>query len=128
MAETNDSPAPDIPLPARRQDTLGLVIFRRLAAHGLNDARATMLAREPGGPNVRRMLILSRALVVALARASPRRTAPQRGTPQPGVWRGAARRSVLRRTAARQREHMLGSGICRHPTAEITAAGPFPFT
>ena len=73
MADSNDSPALDIPLPARRQDTLGLVIFRRMAAHGLSDARATMLALDAGGQNFRRMLILSRALVVDLARASQRR-------------------------------------------------------
>ncbi|MBX7535850.1 hypothetical protein K3175_09255 [Qipengyuania sp. GH1] len=73
MAHSNDSASLEIPLPARRHETLGLVIFRRMAAHGLHDARATMLALDVGGQNFRRMLILSRALVVDLARASRRR-------------------------------------------------------
>ncbi|MBX7482636.1 DUF6628 family protein [Qipengyuania qiaonensis] len=73
MAHSHDSTALDLPLPARRHQTLGLVLVRRLAAHGLHDARATMLALDAAGSDFRKLLVLTRALVVDLARTSRRR-------------------------------------------------------
>ena len=73
MAHSHDSTALDLPLPARRHQTLGLVLVRRLAGHGLHDARATMLALDAGGTEFRRLLVLARALVVDLARPSRRK-------------------------------------------------------
>lgn len=73
MPRSNDSTALDFPLPARRHQTLGLVLIRRLAAHGLHDARATMLALDAAGSDFRKLLVLVRALVVDLARTSQRR-------------------------------------------------------
>jgi hypothetical protein len=73
MAHSYDSPALDLPLPARRHQTLGLVILRRLAAHGLQDARASLLALDAAGTDFRKLLVLARALVVDLARTSQRR-------------------------------------------------------
>lgn len=71
--DSHDSPALDLPLPARRHQTLGLVIVRRMAGHGLNDARATMLALDAAGGEFRKLLVLARALVVDLARSSRRK-------------------------------------------------------
>ena len=73
MSDRIDSPILEIPLPARRAHTLGLVIFRRIASHGLHDARATMLAVDAAGSEFRRLLVLARTLVVDLARTSQRR-------------------------------------------------------
>ena len=73
MAHSHDSTALDLPLPARRHQTLGLVLVRRLAGHGLHDARATMLALDASGAEFRRLLVLTRALVVDLARTSRRK-------------------------------------------------------
>ena len=73
MAHSHDSTALDLPLPARRHQTLGLVLVRRLAGHGLHDARATMLALDASGTEFRRLLVLARALVVDLARISRRK-------------------------------------------------------
>ena len=73
MAHSHDSTALDLPLPARRHQTLGLVLVRRLAGHGLHDARATMLALDASGTEFRRLLVLARALVVDLARTSRRK-------------------------------------------------------
>ena len=73
MAHPHDSTALELPLPARRHQTLGLVILRRIAGHGLHDARATMLALDAGGTDFRRLLVLARALIVDLARTSQRR-------------------------------------------------------
>ena len=73
MAHPHDSTALEIPLPARRHQTLGLVLLRRLAAHGLHDARATMLALDAAGGEFRRLLVLGRALVVDLTRTSQRK-------------------------------------------------------
>ena len=73
MARQNDSPTLEIPLPARRHQTLGLVIFRRMASHGLHDASATMLAVDAAGSEFRKLLILARALVIDLAGSSRRR-------------------------------------------------------
>ena len=73
MTDRSDSPALDLPLPALRSQTLGLVLLRRMVAHGLQDARATMLALDAAGPGFRRLLVLTRALVVDLARTSQRK-------------------------------------------------------
>ncbi|MEX0343135.1 MAG: DUF6628 family protein [Erythrobacter sp.] len=73
MAHSHDSTALDLPLPARRQQTLGLVLIRRIAAHGFHDARATMLALDAAGPGFRKLLVVARALVVDLARTSRRK-------------------------------------------------------
>ncbi|WP_421992071.1 DUF6628 family protein [Qipengyuania sp.] len=73
MAHSHDSTTLDLPLPARRHQTLGLVLIRRLAGHGLSDARATMLALDAAGSEFRKLLLLARALVVDLARTSRRR-------------------------------------------------------
>ncbi len=73
MAYPNDSTTLELPLPARRHSTLGLVLVRRVAAHGLSDARAAMLALDAAGPNFRKLLVLVRALVVDLARTSRRK-------------------------------------------------------
>lgn len=73
MAHSHDSPALDLPLPARRHQTLGLVILRRLAAHGLQDARASLLALDAAGTDFRRLLVLARALVLDLSRSSRRK-------------------------------------------------------
>ncbi len=73
MPQHSDSQTLALPLPASRHLTLGLVLVRRIAAHGLNDARAAMLAMDAGGEGFRKLLILARTLVVDLARASRRR-------------------------------------------------------
>ena len=70
MACPQDSNALVLPFPRSRQATLGLVLVRRLAGHGLEDARATMLALDAAGGNFRKLLVLARALVVELARTS----------------------------------------------------------
>ena len=73
MAHSHDSTALELPLPARRHSTLGLLLIRRTAAHGLSDARAAMLALDAAGPGFRKLLVLVRALVVDLARSSQRK-------------------------------------------------------
>lgn len=73
MAHRNDSTALDLPLPARRHQTLGLVLIRRMAGHGLQDARAAMMAMDAAGRDFRKLLVLARAVVVELARSSRRR-------------------------------------------------------
>ena len=73
MAHPNDSHALALPLPASRHETLGLVLMRRLASHGLEDARATMLALDAAGGDFRKLLVLVRALVLELARTSQRK-------------------------------------------------------
>ena len=73
MPHSNGQTTLDLPLPARRHQTLGLVMLRRMAAHGLHDARATMLALDAGGTDFRKLLVLARALLVDLVRTSRRR-------------------------------------------------------
>ena len=62
----------DLPLPERRHLLLGLVLFRRLAAHGPHDARASMMAMDVAGSRFRKLLVLTRVLLVDLSRASKR--------------------------------------------------------
>ena len=66
-------PAPAATSTRAAPQALALVLVRRLAGHGLHDARATMLALDAGGTEFRRLLVLARALVVDLARTSRRR-------------------------------------------------------
>ena len=61
-----------LPLPPGRAERAVLVILRRMAAHGFRDASATMLALETFGTDFRRVLVLLRAFMVELARASQR--------------------------------------------------------
>jgi hypothetical protein len=61
-----------LPLPPGRAERAVLVILRRMAAHGFRDAAATMLALETFGTDFRRVLVLLRAFMVELARASHR--------------------------------------------------------
>jgi hypothetical protein len=61
-----------LPLPPGRAERAVLVILRRMAAHGFRDAAATMLALETFGTDFRRVLVLLRAFMVELARASRR--------------------------------------------------------
>ena len=61
MAHSHDSTTLDLPLPARRHQTLGLVLVRRIAGHGLHDARATMLALDASGAELRRLLMSGKA-------------------------------------------------------------------
>ena len=69
----NEMAVLELPLPARRQQALALVLVRRIAGHGLHDARATLLALDAAGGEFRKLLVLVRALVVDLARTSKRR-------------------------------------------------------
>ena len=73
MADPHDSNTLTLPLPASRHTTLGLVLVRRLAGHGLEDARATMLALDAAGGEFRKLLVLARTLVLELARTSRRK-------------------------------------------------------
>lgn len=73
MSAMPESTTLDLPLPARRHQTLGLVLLRRIAKHGLHDARATMLAMDATGLDFRKLLVICRALVVDLARTSRRK-------------------------------------------------------
>lgn len=61
-----------LPLPGQQGERAALVILRRMAAHGQRDASATMLALETWGRDFRRVLVLLRAFMVELARASDR--------------------------------------------------------
>lgn len=61
-----------LPLPREAKRRAALVIVRRMAAHGFRDASATMLALDTFGTDFRRMLVLLRAFMVELARASNR--------------------------------------------------------
>ncbi|MDG6078495.1 hypothetical protein E3U23_04725 [Erythrobacter litoralis] len=60
-------------LPTHTATRIVLVMIRRMAAHGLRDARAAMLALDVFGPQFQRPLLLTRSLVVELARTSGRR-------------------------------------------------------
>lgn len=73
MAHIRNSNALVLSLPSSRHATLGLVLVRRLAGHGLEDARAAMLALDAAGSDFRKLLVLTRALVVELARTSRRK-------------------------------------------------------
>ena len=73
MAHPYNSNTLALPLPTSRHETLGLVLVRRLAGHGLEDARATMLALDAARGDFRKLLVLTRALVLELARTSQRK-------------------------------------------------------
>ena len=73
MADSPPSLTLDLPLPARRHQTLALVLIRRMATHGLHDARASMLALDAAGTDFRKLLVLARALVLDLSRSSRRK-------------------------------------------------------
>lgn len=70
-----DVHACQLPLPVPQDPglRLSLLIFRRMAAHGLRDAQATMIAVDAFGAGFRRPLVLMRAFVAELAGGSQRR-------------------------------------------------------
>ena len=61
-----------VPLPARRELSLALVLMRRMAMQGPEDSRAATLALDVAGSGFRRLLILTRCFMVELARTSRR--------------------------------------------------------
>jgi hypothetical protein len=71
----SDHPRCQLPLPLPEEEDLRLVlrIVRRMAAHGLRDAQAALLAVEGFGQGFRRPLVLLRAFVAELAQCSHRR-------------------------------------------------------
>lgn len=70
-----DRPSCCLPLPLPEDADLRLVlrIVRRMAAHGLRDAEAALLAIDGFGHGFRRPLVLLRAFVAELAQSSHRR-------------------------------------------------------
>ena len=72
MTHRSTAPALDLPLPARRELSLALVLVRRMAMTGPDDSRAAMLALDVAGSGFRRLLVLTRCFVVELARSSRR--------------------------------------------------------
>lgn len=73
MSEPAAAPALPLPLPEERALRIALVMIRRMAGHGLEDSRATLLAIDAFGPGFRKPLLLVRCLVFELCRASRRR-------------------------------------------------------
>lgn len=73
MTTTNET-ARILPLPApqTRTERLAIYVLRRIAAHGLNDAHAANALMGSFGMGYRRPLILMRAYMAELARASQR--------------------------------------------------------
>ena len=71
--EADHAPALPLSLPERPALRIALVMIRRMAAFGLRDARAAMLALDMFGPAFQRPLLLTRSLVVELSRTSGRR-------------------------------------------------------
>ncbi|MFM6930664.1 MAG: DUF6628 family protein [Novosphingobium sp.] len=71
----SDHPRCQLPLPLPDDEVLRLVlrIMRRMAAHGLRDAQAALLAIDGFGQGFRRPLVLLRAFVAELAQSSRRR-------------------------------------------------------
>jgi hypothetical protein len=61
-----------LPLPEGRVDRIVLICIRRMAAHGIRDAQATLIAIDAFGVNFRRPLVLIRAYIVELAQISQR--------------------------------------------------------
>lgn len=57
-----------LPLPVGRDEQVLLLLFRRMAIHGLRDARASMLALDQFGSGFLRRLHLVRAFMHGLAR------------------------------------------------------------
>ena len=74
-ADTNDHNGGTLllALPRRAALRVTLVMIRRMAAHGLRDAHASMLAFDMFGSAFQRPLLLVRSLVVELARTSRRK-------------------------------------------------------
>ncbi len=72
MASKFGTPLLDLPLPRERHQTLGLVLIRRMTAHGPHDARAAMLAMDIAGAHFRKLLVLCRAYMVDLGTTSRR--------------------------------------------------------
>lgn len=70
-----DRPTCRLPLPLPDNGELRIVlrITRRMAAHGLHDAQAALMALEAYGTGFRRPLVLLRAFVAELAHCSGRR-------------------------------------------------------
>lgn len=69
MPEPDRTPcALPLPLPRARHDQVVLLLVRRMAIHGLRDARAAMLALDHFGGGFLRALHLTRAFLHALAR------------------------------------------------------------
>lgn len=70
-----DRPSCRLPLPLPENEDLRLVlrIMRRMAAHGLRDAEAALLAIDGYGHGFRRPLVLLRVFVAELAQCSHRR-------------------------------------------------------
>ncbi len=61
-----------LPLPEGQVDRIVLVCIRRMAAHGIRDAQAALIAIDTFGVNFRRPLVLMRAYIVELAQISQR--------------------------------------------------------
>ena len=69
-----DAIACQLPLPVPQEASLRLMLmlFRRMATHGLRDGRAIMLAVDGFGTGFRRPLVLLRAFIAELATRSGR--------------------------------------------------------
>lgn len=61
-----------LPLPEGHVERIVLVCIRRMAAHGIRDAQAALIAIDTFGVNFRRPLVLMRAYIVELAQISQR--------------------------------------------------------
>lgn len=61
-----------LPLPEGRVERIVLVCIRRMAAHGIRDAQAALIAIDTFGVNFRRPLVLMRAYILELAQISQR--------------------------------------------------------
>lgn len=61
-----------LPLPEGRVERVVLICIRRMAAHGIRDAQAALIAIDTFGVNFRRPLVLMRAYIVELAQISQR--------------------------------------------------------
>ena len=73
--DRTDSPSGLMPLslPERPLQRIVLVMMRRMTAHGLRDAQAGLLAIQAFGAGFPQPLVLLRAYIAELARASSRR-------------------------------------------------------
>lgn len=73
MSQNPSSAALEVPLPRQRELSLVLVLIRRMAANGLSDSRATMLALDVAGARFRSLLVYARCFVIELSRSSNRK-------------------------------------------------------